>query len=79
MYDLWIIAVFKCKLFRVYLKYTGNSSTWAQSNILQLDLSTTSPQLKGIKYKISCSNFAEFKYTSLVYQKYNCRVFLINT
>ncbi len=29
-----------------------------------------------MQYKISCPNLADFKYTSLVYQKYNCRVFL---
>ncbi len=43
---------------------------------LYLDFSTTSTQLKCIKYKIS---LAHFKYTSLVYQKYNCRVFVLST
>ncbi len=37
----------------------------------------TSTQLKCIKNKISCSNLADLKYTSLVQQKYNCRVFSI--
>ncbi len=63
--------------------YTCNSSTLVQPNILQhifsLDFSPTSAKLKCIKYKISCSNLADFKYTSLVYQKYNCRVFVLST
>ncbi len=55
----------------MYLKYTCNSSTLAQSNILQYIFSWTSAsaQVKYIKYKISCCNLADFKYTSLVYKK----------
>ncbi len=40
-------------MFKVYLKYTRNSSTLTQSNILQYIFSWTSTQLKCIKYKIS--------------------------
>ncbi len=50
----------------MYLKYTCNSSTVAQSNILQFIFSWTSAQLKCIKHKISSSNLADFKYTSTI-------------
>ncbi len=33
LYDLWITYVFKCKIFKAYLKYTCNSSTLPQSNL----------------------------------------------
>ncbi len=61
----------------MYLKYTCNSSTLVQSIVFQYIFSWTSAlllhkskkkkKLKCIKYKISCSNLADFKYTSLVY------------
>ncbi len=41
--------------------------------------STTSTQLKSIKYKMNCSNLVDFTYTSLEYQKYNCKVFVLST
>ncbi len=59
------------KIFKVYLQYTCSSSTLTQSNILQYIFSwifsITSAQLKCIKHKISCSNLADFNYTSIVY------------
>ncbi len=58
----------------VYLQY---SSTLVKQNVLQYIFSWTSEQLNCIRYNISCFNVADFKYTSLVYQKYHCRVFLI--
>ncbi len=60
--DCIIISVFKCRLFKVYL----NISTLAQSHILSISL--VALQLKCIKHKISFSNLADFKYSSLVNQ-----------
>ncbi len=34
-----------------------------------MDFSTASAQLKSIKHKFSCSNLADFKYTSLGFTK----------
>ncbi len=54
----------------MYLNYTCNSSTLAQSNILQFIFSWLQHYfhtIKCIKHKISCYNLAVFKYTSLVY------------
>ncbi len=36
-----------------------------------MDFSASSAQLKCIKYKIICSNLADYMYHSLVYQMYN--------
>ncbi len=60
-------------------KYTCNRSTLAQSNILQYIFSWTSAQLKCIKYNISSSNLADFKYASLVYLLYQFRIFMKNS
>ncbi len=49
LYDLWIISVFKCKIFNVYLKYSCNSSTLAQPNILQYIFSLTQHYFCTIK------------------------------
>ncbi len=42
----------KCKIFKVYLKYTCNSSTLAQSNILQYIFSWTSALTKALSTKL---------------------------
>ncbi len=44
-----------------------------------MDFSTTSAQLKWIKYKISCSDLAYTDLSIHVYQKYKRRVFLLST
>ncbi len=45
LYDLWKLSVFKCNIFKVYLKYTCNSSALTQSNLLQYIFSWTSALL----------------------------------
>ncbi len=54
---VFISSVFKCKIFKVYMKYVLR-----QSNILQYIFSWTFTQLKYIKHKISCSSLADFVY-----------------
>ncbi len=44
-YDLWIILVFKCNIFQVYLKYNCSSFTLAKWNILKYIFSWTSARL----------------------------------
>ncbi len=55
----------------MHLKYICNSSTLAQSNILHYIFSVTLSSTKLVG-----PNSADFKYSSLVYQKYNCRLFV---
>ncbi len=58
LYDLWIIPVFKCKIFKVYLKYTCNRSTLAQSKLWPW---TTKPVISSKGIFVAIANNAWVK------------------